>query len=131
MEYKQIKDIYFGTTIKDKKRKIIENLHQGNVTKLNDVPFINRTDAKKFKGGWFTYLTREKITPKYSPIITENKTHVDKITIMYDVFLVHWNKADQINKEKLNKKFARGKGRPKKRNIYAEEEKRIMKEMNK
>jgi hypothetical protein len=131
MEYKQIKDIYFGTTIKDKKQKIIENLHEGNVTKLNDVPFANRTDAKKFKTGWFSFLTREKITPKYSPIITENKTHVDKITIMYDVFLVHWNKADQINKEKLNKKFARGKGRPKKRNIYAEEEKRIMKEMNK
>jgi hypothetical protein len=114
MEYEQIKEIYFGTTIKDKRQKILENLHEGNVTKLNDVPFINRTDAKKFKGGWFTYLTREKITPKYSPIITENKTHVDKITIMYDVFLVHWNKAEQINKEKLNKKFARGKGRPKK-----------------
>ena len=110
MEYEQIKEIYFGTTIKDKKRKIIENLHQGNVTKLNDVPFANRTEAKKLKSGWFAYLTREKISPKYSPIITENKTHVDKITIMYDVFLVHWDKAEQIKKEKLNKRFGRGKG---------------------
>jgi len=113
MEYEQIKKIYFGTTIKDKRQKLIENLYEGNVTKLNDVPFANRTDAKKFKSRWFSFLTREKITPKYSLIITENKTHVDKITIMYDVFLVHWNKAEQINKEKLNKKFARGKGRPK------------------
>ena len=108
MQYEQIKEVYFGRTIKEKRQEIVDNLQEGNVIKLNVVPFVNRTAAKKLKAGWFAYLTREKISPQYSPIITENNTAHNKEVVMYDVHLVHWDKTEQMKKKEMNKKFLRG-----------------------
>lgn len=117
VSYEQIKQVYFGKTLAEQRTEIASKLLEGNVIKLNDVPFLDRTKAKKFKQSWSNFLSKHMSSEKYSAITTENNTAHNKAIIMYDVHLVHWNKSEQIKKEKYIKTryFLKGKvGRPKK-----------------